>query len=87
MTRTDLEPQLRSTTVEQEIATGLNKIGLGNRAAANEAATVSPTSADTISPNVNVSVEALSQLTVRRVIGATLVVMGVSMGFWLLYRF
>lgn len=87
MTRTDLESQLRSTTIEEQITTGLNNIELGNRPAPAEAAPAPTSGADNGSPNANMSVEALSQLTVRRVMSATLVVIGVSMGFWLFYRF
>jgi len=54
-------------------------IGLGNQGA--------PPIADNLRNHTKLSIEALSQLTVRRVIGGTLVVIGVSLGFWLLYRF
>ncbi len=60
--------------------------GLGTRTSS-AAPTPDGATTDSVSPNTNASIEALSQLTIRRVIGATLVVIGVSLGFWLLYRF
>lgn len=58
----------------------LGTLGMGNQ-------TPAPAAKEVHNLNANASVEALSQLTVRRVIGGTLVVIGVSLGFWLLYRF
>lgn len=74
-------------TIGQKLDPEINQIGLGNQSTTNQQAVAADKLSDSVSPNRNVSIEALSQLTVRRVIGATLVVIGVSLGFWLLYRF